>query len=198
MIVMGLGQAGGAQTIAATIQQMEGYYPGTVAYVNNNPGNLMYAGQAGATKSPSGYAVFPSYDAGYQALLNQIQNYANRGLTIEQMMDLYAPAPSATCTTACAGNNPTLYANTVANSLGVSTDTTVADAIGGTGGVLASSSTSGDDSLSIPALDPFSQAFSDIGVAVSTADVSGVSGQDFLVLGGMALGLWMLGAWISK
>jgi hypothetical protein len=198
MIVMGLGQVSGAATIAATIQQMEGYYPGTASYINNNPGNLMYVGQAGATKSPSGFAVFPTYDDGYQALIAQIQNYANRGLTIDQMMNLYAPAPSATCTTACAGNNPTLYANTIATALGVDPTSTVADAISGSGTSVASSSTSGDDSMSIPTLDPFSQAFSDIGSAVSSGDISSISGEDFLVLGGMALGLWMLGAWLAK
>ncbi len=89
----GLGQSSsGLATIAATIQQVEGYYPGSLAYQNNNPGNLIYVGQAGATLGAGGFAAFPSYDAGYQALLNQIQNYANRGLTIDQMMAIYAPA----------------------------------------------------------------------------------------------------------
>lgn len=118
-----------ADTIAQTIQKVEGYYPGTLAYVNNNPGNLIYVGQAGATPGQGGFAAFPSYDAGYQALLNQIQNYANRGLTIDQMMNLYAPAGQG-------NNNPTLYANTIAGALGVSTDTTLADALSG-GGQLA-------------------------------------------------------------
>lgn len=149
--LQGLGQTNsGAAAIAATIQTVEGYYPGTIAYTNNNPGNLMYVGQSGATQGPGGYAVFPSYDAGYQALLNQIQSYADQGLTIDQMMNLYAPAPSASCTTACAGNNPSAYANQIASSLGVSTNTTVADAIGGGGGTdslvaAVGTDTTGDD-----------------------------------------------------
>lgn len=125
----------GAATIAATIQQVEGYYPpssqypnGTLAYQNNNPGNLIFANQPGAVPGAGGFAAFSSYDVGYQALLNQIQSYANQGLTIDQMMAKYAPATQT-------GNNPTLYAQKIADSLGVSTDTTVADALGGGGGV---------------------------------------------------------------
>ncbi len=116
------------QTMAGTIQQIEGYRPGTLAYTNNNPGNLVFVGQAGAVPGAGGFAAFPSYDAGYQALLNQLQNYSNRGLTINQMMAIYAPAGQG-------GNNPTAYAQSIADALGVSPDTLVADAIAGTGPV---------------------------------------------------------------
>ena len=136
----GIGQvpANGANVIANTIQQVEGYigpsaqYPnGTLAYQNNNPGNLIYVGQSGATQGVGGFAAWPTYQDGYNALIAQIQNYANRGLTIDQMMNIYAPASQA-------GNDPTAYANQIANALGVSPDTTVAAAIssgGGSGGV---------------------------------------------------------------
>ncbi len=119
----GMGDA--SSTIAQTIQKVEGYYPGTLAYRNNNPGNLIFVGQPGAVPGAGGFAAFPTYDDGYNALLKQIQNYANRGLTIQQMMDIYAPASQP-------GNNPTLYANQIASALGVSTDSTVADALAGT------------------------------------------------------------------
>src|SRR5580704_680011 len=85
----GLGDA--AAVIASAIQTQEGYYPGTIAYTNNNPGNLICANQSGSTGCNKGFAVFPDYQTGDQALLNQIQNYANRGLTIQQMMAIYAP-----------------------------------------------------------------------------------------------------------
>ena len=151
----GLGQAPAVSTIAATIQQMEGYsgpstqYPnGTLAYQNNNPGNLVYnsssTGQIanGATPGINGFASFPSYQAGYNALLSQIQSYANQGLTINQMMNIYAPASQA-------GNNPTLYANTIATNLGVSTDTSLSDVLNGsatTGIDLTNNSVTTDDS----------------------------------------------------
>lgn len=104
------------QTIASTIQTQEGYYPGSLAYTNNNPGNLVYAGQPGATQGQNGFAVFDSYSDGMQALQNQIQLYAGRGMTIDQMMATYAPASQP-------GNNPSAYAQTIANALGVPPDT---------------------------------------------------------------------------
>lgn len=114
-------------TIAAAIQNQEGYYPGSLAYQNNNPGNLMYAGQAGATQGAGGFAVFPDYQTGLDALDNQIQLYAGRGLTISGMMSIYAPAGSG-------NNNPTLYASNVAAALGVNPNTPLSSL--GSGGAL--------------------------------------------------------------
>lgn len=106
--------------IASTIQQIEGYYPGSLAYRNNNPGNLVYTGQPGATRGAGGFAVFDSYQDGWNALQNQIQLYANRGLTIEQMMAIYAPASDPR-------NNPEVYAQSIAATLGVDPSTALAD-----------------------------------------------------------------------
>jgi hypothetical protein len=172
----GFGQTQPAvSTIASTIQTVEGYYPGSLAYQNNNPGNLIYVGQAGATPGAGGFAAFSSYDAGYQALLNQIQIYANQGLTINQMMAKYAPAGDGS-------NNPTAYANTIASALGVSPDTTVADALAGnaTAGVPAVDTSGVFDSVDT--------AFSDLGGAISSGDFSSVSGTDWgVLLAGVAL-----------
>lgn len=66
-------------SIAAAIQQQEGYYPGSRSYRNNNPGNLIYVGQPGATSDPDGFAVFSSAAAGQQALRSQITLDATRG-----------------------------------------------------------------------------------------------------------------------
>jgi hypothetical protein len=111
------------QTIAGTIQNVEGYYPGSVAYSNNNPGNLIYAGQSGAVPGAGGFAKFATYQDGLDALNNQIQLYAGRGLTIQQMMNVYAPVGD--------GNNPEAYASQVAGALGVSPDTSLTDLAGG-------------------------------------------------------------------
>lgn len=105
-------------TIASTIQQVEGYYPGSVSYRNNNPGNLVYVGQAGATGADAnGFAIFPSYAAGLQALDDQIQLYAGRGLSIQGMMNIYAPASD--------GNDPNSYASQIASALGVDPSTSL-------------------------------------------------------------------------
>src|ERR1700678_3471252 len=95
------------QTLAQLIQTQEVYATpgqtiagktyanGSVSYQDNNPGNLMYAGQSGATPGPGGFAVFPTYDAGLNALYNQINLYSTgacgacggQPLTIQQMAD---------------------------------------------------------------------------------------------------------------
>jgi hypothetical protein len=68
-----------ANALATAIQTHEGYAPGTLAYQNNNPGNLVYAGQPGATRGAGGFAAFNSYTAGYTAEVNQITLDAVRG-----------------------------------------------------------------------------------------------------------------------
>lgn len=149
----GLGRLGSSvvitpqlQTLAQLIQTQEVYatpgqtingttYPnGSVSYQNNNPGNLVYAGQAGATQGPNDFAVFPTYDAGLQALYNQLGLYASgacgacggQPLTIQQMANIYAPASQP-------GNDPTAYANNMAAALGVSPDTLLSSALSGSG-----------------------------------------------------------------
>lgn len=63
---------------------------------NNNPGNLNYVGQSGATKESGEngrFAVFESMRDGISALYKQIQLYLSRGVnTIESVVNKYAPA----------------------------------------------------------------------------------------------------------
>lgn len=80
--------------LADAIQQEEGYYPGSRSYRNNNPGNLRYVGQAGTTGADSeGFAVFASYQAGYNALVAQLQLDAarNPSWTLSDLINSYAP-----------------------------------------------------------------------------------------------------------
>ncbi len=62
-----------------------------LAYVNNNPGNLRFAGQDGAQQGEGGFARFNSPQEGVQALQNQIKLDATRGLTLAQFINKYAP-----------------------------------------------------------------------------------------------------------
>lgn len=118
---------GDLASVAATIQQIEGWFPGSVSYRNNNPGNLTPAGQPGCT--PVGnFCSFPDYATGLQALDNQISLDASRGLTISQFTAKYAPA--------AAGNDPTSYAAQIAAAAGLSPSDPLSAAIAG-----ASSST---------------------------------------------------------
>lgn len=106
--------------VANAIQTQEGFYPGSVSYTNNNPGNLMYAGQAGATAGPGGFAVFSTYAAGYQALQNQITLDAVRGTdangmpvnTLGDLISSWAPAS--------AGNDTASYISSVTQQTGYS------------------------------------------------------------------------------
>ncbi len=87
-------------SIALAIQNREGYYAGSRSFRNNNPGNLRYVGQAGATSDADGFAVFSSYGAGLQALKSQIMLDASRGsdaagrpvITLGDLISSWAPA----------------------------------------------------------------------------------------------------------
>lgn len=80
---------------------------------NNNPGNLEFRGQRGATpEDGSGrFAKFGSAEEGVAALARQLQLYGSRGInTIEKIISKYAP-PSE--------NNTAAYVNAMVNRLGV-------------------------------------------------------------------------------
>lgn len=79
---------------------------------NNNPGDLRFAGQTGASQGKSGFADFPTPQDGYAALLNDIQTKINRSPneTLEQFSDSYAPADD--------GNNPAEYTAKLATQIG--------------------------------------------------------------------------------
>lgn len=57
----------------------------------NNPGNLKFVGQEGATSGTRGFAAFPSPEAGFTALQNQIETDKARNLTLAQFANKYAP-----------------------------------------------------------------------------------------------------------
>jgi hypothetical protein len=107
-----------ANAVAQAIQTQEGYYPGSLAYQNNNPGNLVYAGQPGATQGAGGFAAFSSYNAGYSALLNQINLDATRGTdvngnpttTVGQLIASWAPSSDP------ANNTPAYVASVVSQT----------------------------------------------------------------------------------
>jgi hypothetical protein len=62
-----------------------------LAYVNNNPGNLRFAGQAGAVQGEGGFARFNSPEEGVQALARQVRLDSSRGLNLSQFISKYAP-----------------------------------------------------------------------------------------------------------
>ncbi|MFY2599312.1 phage tail tape measure protein [Achromobacter xylosoxidans] len=83
---------------------------------NNNPGNLVYVGQTGASKEANGrFATFSSAQEGLNALASQLRRYGQRGLnSIQSIVNTYAPASE---------NNTGAYANYLAQKMGIDTDT---------------------------------------------------------------------------
>ena len=86
----------------------------TLAFRNNNPGNLRFAGQPGATQGEGGFARFNTPEAGYAALQAQISLDSSRGLTLGSFINKYAP-PSE--------NNTSQYIQQATSALGVSAST---------------------------------------------------------------------------
>lgn len=128
-MLVGLGQSSLVSQMAAAITKVEGYFPpgtpgypnGSVAYQNNNPGNLMYAGQAGA--SPGGAAGFAKFDTladGQAALNNQIQSQINKGQNLQQFFYQYAPPNTSNAAGAQQTQSATdAYIATVSQQLGI-------------------------------------------------------------------------------
>lgn len=124
-------------SIAQAIQTREGYYPGSLAYRNNNPGNLVYAGQPGATPGAGGFAAFSSYSAGYSALENQINLDFTRGTdvngkpinTVADLINSWAP-PSE--------NDTAGYIAAVSAQTGLDPDASLSLDTSGDGGTAAS------------------------------------------------------------
>lgn len=87
-----------------------------LSYVNNNPGNLRYAGQKGAIRGEGGFAKFATPEDGIKALENQIKLDASRGLTLAQFVSKYAPPTE---------NNTNLYIKQVAQMVGTSPSTLI-------------------------------------------------------------------------
>ena len=84
---------------------------------NNNPGNLNFVGQEGATKEtgPGGrFAVFQSMEHGVVALAKQLQLYASRGNdTVRGIISKYAPPGE---------NNTAAYIGSMTKRMGVGAD----------------------------------------------------------------------------
>jgi hypothetical protein len=135
-------------SLASAIQNYEGWFPpgspgypqGSLSYRNNNPGNLRPGSLAvGATGSNSGYAVFPSYQAGLAALIGLIQSNQYYGDTLTQFFQTYAPSAD--------NNNPAAYAAGVAAQLGVDANTPISQLEAGAAAPVVSSDDSDDSDV---------------------------------------------------
>lgn len=119
-------KAGIATTNSATApQSYSGMYagkPGNRSTRNNNPGNIIYgdfAKKLGATGSDGTFAIFPSRDAGYNALKTLVTGNSYKDLSISEAMHKYAPGSD--------GNDPVGYAKFLSKTIGVPATTRIKD-----------------------------------------------------------------------
>lgn len=98
--------------LAQGIARYEGFYKkGTISQRLNNPGNLIYVGQKGATKVPgSRFAKFNTPQDGWDALKGQISLDSSRGHTLTSFMGKYAPPKE---------NNTKLYIQYLSHITGI-------------------------------------------------------------------------------
>lgn len=105
------------------IAQMEGFNKkGTIAQVNNNPGNLR-AGRRSPKNDARGYAVYKTVDDGWADLAELLAWYAHKHFTLFGMMEKYAPSADK--------NDPQAYARFIANRINCAIDTPVSTLLGG-------------------------------------------------------------------
>lgn len=114
------------KTIAPTVQdwgmavkEFEGWYEGSRAWRNRNPGNLRFS--PFQARNEDGYAVFDTYEDGWNALLHQLRISVNGKsafyhpeMTLLEWAQVYAPSGD--------NNHPQTYARFVAKKLGVGID----------------------------------------------------------------------------
>jgi hypothetical protein len=87
--------------------------PGTTAWINNNPGNLSGSkedvGQYTGKANWHYFLIFPTYQAGYDAIPKWLKAYGYYSKGILATMEAYAPVRD--------GNDPGAYANGIVSAL---------------------------------------------------------------------------------
>jgi hypothetical protein len=123
---LGLGSIG-ALTLAQAITKQENT---PVSW--NNPGALTAApSRYCQTGKINGIVEFCTPADGQAALDNQLQIYANQGVTLDQLINKWAPADNGV-DPMLAGNNPSVYVTDVSNWTGADPNASVADILNGT------------------------------------------------------------------
>lgn len=111
--------------LAAAITRQEGACSAPGVCTGNNPGNLR-AYAAGQPVDSRGIRIFPSYQAGYDALLSQERVNISKGVTLDEFFagkpgvyPGYAPAADR--------NQPSVYAGNVSTWAGIPRDVPLLD-----------------------------------------------------------------------
>jgi hypothetical protein len=97
---------------------------GNLNWRNNNPGNLVpgsFSNGQGAIGDNQGFAIFPTWDVGWDAMINLLETSAYQDQTIAGALRRWAPPAS----------NPNIntYINYVGQQLGVNPNTTLVSSL---------------------------------------------------------------------
>lgn len=108
--------------LATLMSHEEGFgLAGTLPTRNNNPGDLRHSPHSTHDPSaPNAIGKIDTVEHGWEDLELQLQEYAERGLTLKQLFAVYAPPNE---------NNTSQYEAFVLKGLGLDEDDTVADAL---------------------------------------------------------------------
>lgn len=108
--------------LARLIGQEEGYgIPGTVPTRFDNPGDLRHSPHATHDPgNPDGIGQIDNVADGWTDLERQLQLYASRGLTLDELVSQYAPPNE---------NDTTRYLNFLCDGLGLSPSDLVSKAL---------------------------------------------------------------------
>ncbi len=108
--------------LAELIAKEEGFgVLGSTPNRRNNPGDLRHAPHASHDGiDPNAIGIEPTAEIGWQDLEHQLGLYAKRGLTLREMVTVYAP-PSENATDR--------YLNAICDGLGMTPETLVSDAL---------------------------------------------------------------------
>lgn len=109
--------------LAELIGKEEGFgIPGAIPTTHNNPGDLRHSPHSiHSPDAPNAIGEIDTPEDGWADLERQLQLYADRGLTLEQMIVNYYAPPEE--------NNSAAYLKMVCEGLGVTSDTLVSDAL---------------------------------------------------------------------
>jgi len=108
--------------LAQLIAQREGFgVPGALPTRQNNPGDLVHApGETHVPGEPDAIGSFENAEMGWDRLERQLTLYAERGLTLRQMVSIYAPPPE---------NDTAAYLKFLCQGLNCHADTLVSEAL---------------------------------------------------------------------
>jgi selenocysteine lyase/cysteine desulfurase len=108
--------------LARLISKEEGFgIPGALPTRDNNPGDLRHSPHSSHTPdAPDAIGKIDSVADGWADLERQLQRYAERGLTLAQMVEAYAPDSE---------NDSAAYLAFLCKGLNLSPETPVAEAL---------------------------------------------------------------------